>query len=324
MQNFDICPMLSIAICTRNRAAVLRRVLESAANLRLPADLTWEIVVVDNGSTDGTPSVLAEFATKLPLRSVVEHEPGVANARNTALKSVKGKWICWTDDDVIIDPEWLTAYDAAIKSYPDADYFAGIVTPVLEQPVPEWFADNLPLLSDLVARRDLGPHPRILGDKPDDFPMGANYAVKVDVQKKVPFNPQLGPSPLFRRTGEETAVLRGIKAMGATGYWIPSAKIEHIIPPSRMTPDYVLKFQLAVGETWAVLTDIGGPQFMGQKLDRSGRLFKGAPVWLWRLVATSWVSYCIARITSPPTHWLRKLQRYGYYRGALDYLVRTA
>jgi glycosyltransferase involved in cell wall biosynthesis len=315
-------PFVSVIICTRNRARQLTRVLGTATQMTVPTDLTWELVLVDNGSTDATPDVASSFADKLPIRYVHEPEAGISNARNCGVRNARGRYICWTDDDVMLDRGWLAAWVSAFRDNPDCDYFAGCVRPVLEGQPPRWFSDCADLLSDLIARRDLGPVGRPLSRDPADFPMGANYAVRGDILRQYPFDPRLGVSPHFRRVGEETAVLRAIRASGAKGYWVPEAIVDHLIPETRQTLDYVFTYQRSVGETWAALSDIGGIQFMGQLIDRSGRTFRGAPLWLWRLVIVSWLSWHSTRLRGRMREIIPALQKYGYYRGALDYLTR--
>src|SRR5688500_3500637 len=95
---------VTVIICTRNRADQLRRTLESAAAVDTPEHVSWELLVVDNGSTDHTPEVVESFSGRLPIRRVSEPEAGLSNARNRGVAEAKGDYICWTDDDVLIDP----------------------------------------------------------------------------------------------------------------------------------------------------------------------------------------------------------------------------
>ena len=98
---------VTVIICTRNRALQLASVLDSACKLIVPPGLTWEFVVVDNGSADGTADVVTRYVDRLPIRCVREETPGLSNARNRGVEAANGEYICWTDDDVVIDPEWL-------------------------------------------------------------------------------------------------------------------------------------------------------------------------------------------------------------------------
>src|SRR5436309_3023469 len=75
----------TVAICTWNRSQLLRQTLDQFLDLAIPAGMTWELLVVNNNSTDDTDVVLAEFESRLPLRRLFEREPGLSHARNAAL-----------------------------------------------------------------------------------------------------------------------------------------------------------------------------------------------------------------------------------------------
>jgi predicted nucleotidyltransferase len=96
--------VLSLCVCTRNRAALLDELLASVvAQTRRPD----EVLIVDNASTDDTAAVAARFAARLPLRHVVDHGDTIAKVRNRALSEAAGDVVCFTDDDCILHPEWL-------------------------------------------------------------------------------------------------------------------------------------------------------------------------------------------------------------------------
>ncbi|MDT0576997.1 glycosyltransferase family 2 protein [Croceicoccus sp. F390] len=314
---------VSVVVCTRNRAESLARMLRSLAAMDVPADLAWEVVIVDNGSTDDTPAVIEGFADRLPIRRVMEAEPGLSVARNTGAANARGHYICWTDDDVEVGQEWLVAYLDAFAAFPDAAYFAGRVVPVYEGERPSWITRNMDVLATLFAERDLGGTRRALRAETNEGPFGANCAVVRKWQRDHPYNVELGVSPRFRRLGEETAVFRAIRAAGGQGCWVPAASVRHHIPQSRQTKDYVLTYQKSVGETWAALTDLGIPNFMGPELYRTGRLIRGSPAWLWRKTAQSFGAFQLARLAGNERSALKAMMKYAYYRGANDYLIRT-
>jgi glycosyltransferase involved in cell wall biosynthesis len=101
--------MISVVICTYNRAESLRRTLSSVAKMEVPSDLSWEVIVVDNNSTDATRAVVEEFvkASSLPVRYVFEPRQGLSHARNTGVATAKGEIIAFIDDDVFASTDWL-------------------------------------------------------------------------------------------------------------------------------------------------------------------------------------------------------------------------
>ena len=105
--------MASVAICTQNRADSLARTLESLCAMRCVPASEYEVVVVDNGSTDHTAKVCNEFAARLPIRYFFEEQRGLSVARNRAIREARGRYICWTDDDVTVGPGWLHAYQTS-------------------------------------------------------------------------------------------------------------------------------------------------------------------------------------------------------------------
>ena len=102
-------PNVSVVICTYNRADMLPGALESLLRLSIPADWQWEVVLVDNRSTDTTPQVVDHMmpGREARLRYVVEQVPGVAAARNCGVARSTGDWIAFFDDDQQADPDWL-------------------------------------------------------------------------------------------------------------------------------------------------------------------------------------------------------------------------
>ena len=120
----------TVAICTLNRAELLRRTLDWPAVMRLPDDADWEVVVVSNNNCiDHTDAVIKAFADRLPIRREFEPERGLSHARNRAVDAAKGDYIVWTDDDVVVAPGWLAAYIEAFRRWPEAAVFGGPIIP---------------------------------------------------------------------------------------------------------------------------------------------------------------------------------------------------
>ncbi len=135
-------PFITVAICTRNRAALLQKAVRSV----LP-QLTGraEILIVDNDSTDDTAKIAAEFtAADARVRFFRESQPGISIARNTALRRAAGVWVIFLDDDAEVEPGWLAAYEAFFARLPAAKIAAagGAVISRYEIPPPKWMNDT--------------------------------------------------------------------------------------------------------------------------------------------------------------------------------------
>jgi GT2 family glycosyltransferase len=121
--------ILSVIVCTRNRAQQLKKCLARLGSLSAPEHVSVEIVVVDNGSDDDTEAVIAAAAraSPLPVRYVCEPCPGIARARNRGLRMARGDLLAFTDDDCLPADDWLNALAAAFHDRPDVDLLGGRV-----------------------------------------------------------------------------------------------------------------------------------------------------------------------------------------------------
>src|SRR5262249_35853856 len=134
---------VSVAICTWNRASLLDRTLAAMRRLHIPADVQWELLIVNNNCTDDTDDVVSRHLRNLPIRLVHEQRQGVSNARNQAGAAAEGDLILWTDDDVLVDPDWFLQYLLAASKYPEATYFGGTIEPWFASAPPRWVQRNL-------------------------------------------------------------------------------------------------------------------------------------------------------------------------------------
>jgi glycosyltransferase involved in cell wall biosynthesis len=237
-------PFITVIICTRDRAASLRRALESLVVAAGGVTREWELLVVDNGSSDETPKVTASFADRLPLRRVFEGQAGLSNARNAGVRESRGEYIVWTDDDVVVDPDWLSAWTAGIEDRPDCAVFGGRALPVYEEPVQQWFVENEQHLRSLLAVRDSCEWREVDSRR---LPYGLNYAIRAREQRRHPYDPALGVAPGRRLGGEEVAVIREILATGGRGCWVWGATVRHMIPASRQSVAYIRQYYRADG-----------------------------------------------------------------------------
>ena len=135
---------ITVVICTWNRCELLRQTLEQMTRLVIPPRVRWSVVVVDNNSTDDTATVIESFGGCLPIRRVFEPTPGQSHARNAGLREAEGDFILWTDDDVLLNSDWLVAFFEATERHPEGAVFGG--------PCEPWFPvkplESVPLVQE--------------------------------------------------------------------------------------------------------------------------------------------------------------------------------
>lgn len=304
--------LISVAICTLNHAESLRRTLESLAIMRVPEDVDWEVVVVNNGCTDHSDDIIAAFADRLPLRRELEPERGLSRARNRAIDAVKGDYVLWTDDDVVVHPCWLAAYAVAFQRWPDAAVFGGPVSPRYELPVPQWILENETQMRGVFGSWDIGNEERPLWDAQRVYymPCGPNFAVRGAEQREFRYNLKLGMAPGQKRRGEELDVLERIRCSGASGYWVPDAGAEHCARRDMQTIRYVSEYYRSSGETDAFLWEGDRP---------AKPVWFGVPRWVWRQLIEGWLKFQLHRRISPAKVWVRYLREYNSAWGAICY-----
>ena len=238
---------ISIAICTWNRSRLLKQTIESLFRMTIPRQSTWEIVIVDNGSTDNTKQIVESFQDTLPIHYVFESEQGHSSARNTAISQSSGDFIVWTDNDVIVEPNWLCAYVDGIQRHPTAVYFGGRIQPIFESGKPDWLNETWEMCKPVYAARDLGDAELELGQ--GQFPYGANFAIRTDIQKQFLYDTAHGRKANGMLGEDEVTVLRKIDKEGHRGIWLPKASLQHFIPADRATPQYISRYFVGQGQT---------------------------------------------------------------------------
>jgi len=300
--------LITVAICTWNRAHLLRQTLEQMTRLAaLPAGVSWELIVVDNACTDHTADVLDSFMGRLPLRRAFEAKPGLSNARNAAIAEARGGHIVWTDDDVLVDSEWLAAYARAFARYPDVAFFGGPIAAWFDAPPAPWLTAALPSVGAAFAVREFDAHDEAITAM--FVPFGANMAFRTSVLRTTGFDPRLGRHRVGMLGGEETALIGHLLARGEMGRWVPGAAIRHYIPPERQTIRYLRRYYGGNAATMALATN---------EAPQSAMLF-GRPRWAWRAAIQNEIAYRVRRVTSRPEVWIEDLKRASAAWGILRY-----
>ncbi|MBI3812639.1 MAG: glycosyltransferase [Nitrospirae bacterium] len=245
---------ISIVLCTYNRAPQLATTLDALAKLETAAGLSYEILVVDNNSNDETRKVTEAAMTAHPglIRYIFETRQGLSWARNRGIQEAHGEIIAFTDDDVVVDPGWLSAMALASVAYPDYSGFGGRVLPEWRFTPPWWFVGTgmfHMLKSGVVAGHDLGDSP-IEYREGMYFPIGGNMWFRRKVFERCGlFRTDLGKSGKKAFFGEDSDFFGRLLRAGEKFIYIPDAVIYHIVDRDKMTRHYFTVSYFNIGRS---------------------------------------------------------------------------
>jgi glucosyl-dolichyl phosphate glucuronosyltransferase len=236
---------ITVILCTFNRCRSLAKTLESVATSTLPDSVEWEVLVVDNNSTDLTREVVEDFSRRCPGRFhyVFEPRPGKSFALNTGVRGAQGDVLAFTDDDVTVEPTWLQNLTAALHNTEWAGT-GGRTLPMQTFSPPRWFGLNL--AGALYAHFDLGDVPCQL----DRAPYGANMAFRKEMFERYGlFRTDMGPSPNreIPRPNEDTEFGCRLMSAGEHLRYEPSAVLHHPVPEDRFRKEYFLAWWFDFG-----------------------------------------------------------------------------
>lgn len=227
--------MISVIIATFNRSHLLKRVLESFFHQNGLDNLVYELIVVDNNSTDNTKIVFDRFLGYPTVRYVFEPKQGVSAARNRGARESKGEIIAFLDDDVVVDRNWLLNLDKCL-SETNADVVGGRSYLIFEETPPEWLESDFRIL---LSEVNLGDERKLLTEGRRLF--GLNLAIRKDLFLcKGGFSLTLGRMGYELTGGEETDLIGKIQGNGNIVVYDPSVRVSHIIDPTRTRWDYFL------------------------------------------------------------------------------------
>lgn len=287
---------VSVIICTYNRADSLRRTLQTCGRLVIPNGVGWEVVVVDNNSTDHTRQVCEELSGRIPIRRVFEREQGQSAARNRGIREALGRLLLFTDDDCEVDPSWLSAFWDAHARHPKTGFFGGKVLPLWDHEPPAWVRDNLRLIW-VHVHEDRGESEITVTRSEDGVFPGANLALSRNVcDDTVQFNNDicLSGDDSSDVRGEDIVFQLALLSRNLTGLYVPKAVVYHHHPAYRSTEKYLRRYHAGLG-----VADV-----------RLGRTSKVKP-WFgvariyWKYLVKWALVYFLTRWSAPSRIWLR-------------------
>ncbi len=297
---------LSIVISTYNRCTMLEKALKALLSQADP-HIAFEVLVVDNNSSDQTRPVTQSMAAQNPgtLRYLFEPKQGLSYGRNTGIANAKAPLIAFTDDDVAVGPDWAAQIINAFEAHPDIDFLGGKVLPRWPVPPPPWLTNEHwgPL-----ALLDYGNEPFYIDSKRQLCLIGANLAFR-----KRAFDGVGLFSADFQRVRngigslEDHEMLLRLWAANRRGLYCPQVVVTAEIEPERLEKRYHRNWHAGHGRFSAALgTDQGERSNVGNLL--------GVPAYLYRQAAKNawqWAASAVAGRTDRAFYHEVRLRYFG-------------
>ncbi len=193
---------------------------------------------------DSTSQVVRDLASSslVPIRECIEQKSGIVYARNRGVEEAAGEWIAFFDDDQLADPRWLLELlkcGFALKS--------SCVGGAVKLDLPETLRDPISPFCRMLLGETVGMDLLQLYT-PRSTPGAGNLLIHRSVFSKVGFFREE-----FNNRGEDTDLFLRMHSAGIQGWYTPNAIVHHVIPPERLTPDYLLRLSQIMSEGMALV-----------------------------------------------------------------------
>lgn len=239
--------LISVVICTYNRERHITACINSLLLQTLNPAL-FEVVIVNNVSTDNTEKIVLKnietWQKEVHLKYCVEYKQGLSYARNKGVKESNGDFICFIDDDAIADNNYLKIIADFIQNKPDLGGLGGQIVPLFIDGKPKWMSTFMLGVVGHVNHSDK------IFELTKKYPIGCNMIYKREILIEVGmFNVELGRKGYSGEASEEKDIFFKIRNKGFKIYYLPDAKVQHIIEKNRLTKDYIDKLAIGVGQS---------------------------------------------------------------------------
>lgn len=269
---------ITVIVCTYNRCKSLAVTLNSIAAQSFQNPVEWEVLVVDNNSSDQTSEVVEVFSRRCPgrFRYLFEPRQGLSQARNAGVNAARGNILVFTDDDVTFEAGWLQSLTSDLES----GEWAGAGGRILRRwacPPPKWLSIQGPYerMSFPIFTFDKGPAQGEL----DDFAAGANMAYRKGVFRKYGnFRTDLGRCGDKLLAGEEVEFARRLRAAGERLRYEPSAVVYHPVEEYQLSKKYFLTFWFDAGRSGAKIASSQPVLGIPRRYFRMTRMIAQLPV----------------------------------------------
>lgn len=226
--------LVSVVVCTYNRAQLLADCLRSLVKQSINKRY-YEVLVVDNNSTDNTERVVNRFSRNHPnIRLIMEKKQGLSYARNRGWKEARGKYVAYIDDDAIADPDWVNQIVGFAKIHPRVNVFGGPYSRFFLHPPPVWLPEDHGSLN-------MGNKVKLLHVR-NEWISGSNMIFrKLILDKYKGFVTNLGMKGGQILYGEETELLARLKRDGESIYYVPAISVKHLVGDYKLHFWWILK-----------------------------------------------------------------------------------
>lgn len=251
--------MVSVIVCTYNRAHYLAETLAHLLR-QSAAKESFEVVLINNNSTDHTEEICNHFATENPefsFRYIIEKAQGLSYARNRGIKEAKGTILTFIDDDTFVQPDFVEVITNHFSQHPNTIAVGGRIIPKYEKEAPRWMSK---FLLPLVAALDMGDEVKAFPK--GKFPIGANMSLRKEAfEKHGNFDVNLGRKGLSLEGSEEKDFFYRLIKARAMIIYLPQAVVHHIIPAKRVSMDYIKDQAIGIGKSERIRTQQQGQLF---------------------------------------------------------------
>lgn len=237
---------ISFIICTYNREKYIYECLSRLAKNTEQGG--WEIILVNNNSTDNTAAECVRFENDYPnvdYHYFEETQQGLSFARNRGIAEAHGDWLVFLDDDAMMETDYIAHLQQHLAQHPEAGAFGGAIEPFFEGETPTWLN---PWAMGFVSAIDLGEEVKLFPK--NAYPIGANMGIKRSTIDAIGvFNTALGRSGNNLMGGEEKDIFNRVRQANIPVFYFPGIKVRHCIPPKRTTKMFISELGYGVGKS---------------------------------------------------------------------------
>ena len=247
---------ISIIIATYRRYEDLKRCLESMIHLETDLSFSYNVIVVDNACDDTTKEIICSFqkTPSFAIQYLSEPSQGKCNAVNLGIKNSTADILAFTDDDVLVDSQWLKQIVNCFRNY-NCDGVGGKVLPRYTKQTPQWIKDCAKELGGPIVYYNQGEDTHLY-QKPQLEFLGANFSCKRDVFDKIGlFRTDIGPGKAVM--GDDTEFINRMVKAGMTLYYCGQSFVWHPVPSERITLVYIARWNMMVGRYRFMIDDKG-------------------------------------------------------------------